>query len=95
MNILELLVYLIVAAVCGSIGAAIVGIRHMGCLTLIAIGLIGAMLGSWISRQAGIGEMFAIHIGDRSLPILWTIIGSMLLTGVASLFWRGSRRPVY
>ena len=94
MNLLEWLVYLLVAAICGSIGAAIVGIRHLGCLTLIAVGLIGAMLGTWISREAGIGEMFAINIGGKSLPILWTIIGSMLLTGLASLFWRSSRRPV-
>ncbi|MDQ3024645.1 MAG: hypothetical protein M3R04_09750 [bacterium] len=94
MNILELLVYLIVAAVCGSIGAAIVGIRNMGFLTLIAVGLIGAMLGTWISREAGIGEMFAINIGGKSLPILWTIIGSMLLTGLVSLLFRSRRRMV-
>jgi uncharacterized membrane protein YeaQ/YmgE (transglycosylase-associated protein family) len=93
MNILEWLVFLLVAAICGAIGAAIIGVRGMGCLTLIAVGLIGAMLGTWLSRAAGIGEMFAISIGDKSLPILWTIIGSMLLTGIASLFWR-SRRTV-
>jgi uncharacterized membrane protein YeaQ/YmgE (transglycosylase-associated protein family) len=94
MSILEWVVYLLVAAVCGSIGAAIVGIRNMGCLTLIAVGLIGAMLGTWLSREAGIGEMFAINIGGKSLPILWTIIGSMLLTGIASLLFRGRGRAV-
>jgi uncharacterized membrane protein YeaQ/YmgE (transglycosylase-associated protein family) len=88
MSIWEWLIYLLVAAVCGGIGAAIIGIRNMGCLTLIAVGLIGAMLGTWLSRQAGIGEMFAVSIGDHKIPILWTIIGSMLLTGIASLFWR-------
>jgi uncharacterized membrane protein YeaQ/YmgE (transglycosylase-associated protein family) len=94
MSILEWVVYLLVAAICGSIGAAIVGIRHLGCLTLIAVGLIGAMLGTWLSRQVGMGEMFAINIGGKSLPILWTIIGSMLLTGIASLFWRSRRTYV-
>jgi hypothetical protein len=38
--------------------------------------------------------MFAINIGGKSLPILWTIIGSMLLTGLASLFWRSRYRSV-
>jgi len=94
MNLLHWIIYLAIAAICGGIGAAIVGIRNLGCLTLIAVGLIGAMLGSWLSRQAGIGEMFAINVGGKSLPILWTIIGSMLLTGIASLFWRGNRRVV-
>jgi hypothetical protein len=28
--------------------------------------------------------MFAIHIGGKSLPILWTIVGSMLLTTTIS-----------
>jgi uncharacterized membrane protein YeaQ/YmgE (transglycosylase-associated protein family) len=88
MNILEFLILVLVAGVCGSIGAAIIGARHMSFLVLIAVGLIGALLGRWLSAQLGVGEMFNVNIGGTQIPILWTIVGSMLLTGIASLFWR-------
>jgi uncharacterized membrane protein YeaQ/YmgE (transglycosylase-associated protein family) len=87
MNILEWIILLVVAGVCGAIGAAIVG-RSFSFLVLIAIGFIGAMLGRWISGQTGIGEAFALKIGTQSIPILWTIVGSMVLVGIASLFVR-------
>ena len=47
MTLLELLVMLIIAAVCGAIGQSIAGMTRGGCLTSIAVGFIGALLGTW------------------------------------------------
>lgn len=87
MTIIEILLLILVAVVCGSIGAALVRARHLGFLALIAVGLIGALLGRALSAALGIADMFTVNIAGHSIPILWSIVGAMLITGIASLFW--------
>ena len=91
MTILDLVVLLIIAGICGALGQAITGFSRGGCLVSIAIGFIGAILGMWLSRQMGLPEIFAIQIGSTSFPIIWSIIGSALFVAVISLLTR--RRP--
>ena len=40
-----LIVFVVIAALCGAIGCAIAGGTHGGCLVSIALGFIGALLG--------------------------------------------------
>ncbi len=83
LSLLDLLVYLLIAAVAGGIGRAIAGGTRGGCLVSIALGFIGAMLGSWLARKAKLPEPFAIQIGDGpAFPFLWSIIGAALFVAV-------------
>jgi len=82
---LDFILLLIVAAVCGSIGRAIAGYSHGGCLVSIALGFIGALFGRWIAGVLGLPLVFSIYIGGRSFPILWAIIGSAIFVAVISL----------
>ena len=88
MDLLELLLLLLVAGICGGIGRAIAGGTRGGCLVSIALGFIGALLGSWLSRQLGVADLFALTVGGRTIPILWSIIGAALFVAVVSLFTR-------
>jgi uncharacterized membrane protein YeaQ/YmgE (transglycosylase-associated protein family) len=90
--ILELLLLLLVAGVCGSLGRAIVGYSHGGCLVSIALGFIGALLGRWLAGLAGLPELFTIKIGEQPFPIIWSIIGSALFVAVLS-FLTARGRP--
>ncbi|HLP44484.1 MAG TPA: GlsB/YeaQ/YmgE family stress response membrane protein [Candidatus Kapabacteria bacterium] len=85
---IRLLVLLLIAFICGSIGASIAGYSRKGCLTSIALGFIGALIGSWLSRQVGVGDLFYF----REIPILWSIIGSALFVAVINLFIGGRSR---
>ena len=60
MTILDVIVLLIIAGVCGALGQAISGFSRGGCLVSIAIGFIGALLGMWLARLLGLPELFAI-----------------------------------
>jgi uncharacterized membrane protein YeaQ/YmgE (transglycosylase-associated protein family) len=91
MTILDLIVLLIIAGLCGALGQAITGFSRGGCIVSIAIGFIGALLGMWLARQFGLPELFAIQIGTTSFPIIWSIIGSALFVAIISLLTR--RRP--
>ena len=88
MTILELLVLLIIAGVCGSVAQALVGVSRGGCLVSIALGFIGALLGTWLARTAGLPELFTIDVGGPPFPIIWSIIGAALFAAVLGLIAR-------
>jgi len=88
MTILDLVVLLIIAGVCGALGQAISGFSRGGCLVSIALGFIGAVLGMWLARQLGLPELFSIRIGTTSFPIVWSIIGSALFVAIIALLTR-------
>src|SRR5918996_955573 len=52
MDLIDLLILLLVAGVCGALGQAIGGYSRGGCLVSIALGFIGAIIGMWIARSA-------------------------------------------
>lgn len=88
MSILEFVLLLVVAGICGSVGQALAGYSHGGCLASIALGFIGALLGIWISDALGLPELFPIVVGGRPFPILWSIIGAALFVAVLGMFTR-------
>ena len=88
MTILDLVVLLLIAGLCGAIGQAITGFSRGGCLVSIAIGFIGALLGMWLARLLGLPELFSIQIGTTSFPIIWSIIGSAVFVAIISLISR-------
>lgn len=87
-GLIDLLILLLVAGLCGAIGQAISGYSRGGCLVSIALGFIGALIGMWIARKLGLPELFAINIGGTKFPIIWSIIGSALFVAVISLLTR-------
>ena len=88
MSLLSILLLLLVAAVCGSIGQTLVGYSVGGCLMSTIVGFIGAWLGSWLSAQLGLPEPLAVNIGGETFPILWSIIGSALFVAILALITR-------
>ena len=91
---LEILLLLLIAGICGGIARSLVGYSHGGCLASIALGFIGALLGTWLQRLMQLPELFAVTIGDRSFPIIWSIIGATLFAAVLSLLTRRRGPPV-
>lgn len=91
MTLIDLLLLLLVAGVCGALGQAIGGFSRGGCLVSIALGFVGALIGMWLARQMGMPELFALHIGGQSFPVIWSIIGSALFVAVIGLISRSRR----
>ncbi|MFN2420778.1 MAG: GlsB/YeaQ/YmgE family stress response membrane protein [Gemmatimonadota bacterium] len=91
MTLLGVLLLLLVAAVAGALGQAIVGYSAGGCLVSIALGFVGALLGGWIAGQVGLPEPFPIVIQGQPFPLVWSIIGAALFVALLSLI-SGRRR---
>ena len=65
MSLLGLLILLIIAAVCGSIGQSLAGYDLGGCIVSIVVGFIGAYLGMWVAGKMGLPELFAVNIEGK------------------------------
>jgi uncharacterized membrane protein YeaQ/YmgE (transglycosylase-associated protein family) len=89
MTLSGFIVLLIVAGICGSIGRALVGYSHLGCLGSIALGFVGALLGMWLARALHLPDVFVWRIGKEPFPVLWSIVGSALVVSVLSWTTRG------
>jgi len=93
MTLFEILLLLLVAGICGSLAQALAGFSRGGCITSIVLGFIGALLGTWIAREAQLPDLFIVKIGDHTIPILWSIIGASLFAAILSLLTRRRTAP--
>ncbi|MEB3210179.1 MAG: hypothetical protein VKL39_02440 [Leptolyngbyaceae bacterium] len=83
MTLIELLLLLVIAAICGGLGQSLVGYSTGGCLVSIFLGIVGAYLGTWIARELGLPILLPITIGGNSFPIIWAVIGSAIAAAIA------------
>lgn len=90
-SLLGFIIMLVIAAICGALGQAIAGYSMGGLLVSIAVGFIGALLGTWLAGQLGLPELFTINVEGQSFPIVWSIIGATLFSLIISLI----RSPRY
>lgn len=91
MTVPTVLVLLLIAGICGAIGQAIAGYSHLGCFASVALGFIGALLGTWIARQLDLPEIFAVRIGSVGFPVIWSIMGAAIFVAVIGLLHHGRR----
>ncbi len=85
MTILDFLILLVIAGICGGVAQALVGFSRGGCFVSIAVGFVGALLGIWIQRGLGAPEILMVEVGDSRFPIVWSIIGSVIFVAFISL----------
>lgn len=91
MTLVDFLILLLIAGVCGGIGQALGGYSRGGCLAAIALGFVGALLGVWLADALDLPEWFVIRVGDRGFPIIWSIIGSTIFVAILGMLHRPRR----
>jgi uncharacterized membrane protein YeaQ/YmgE (transglycosylase-associated protein family) len=88
MTLVQFLVLLLVAAICGAIGQSLAGYSLGGCLVSAAVGFVGAFLGMWLARELRLPEVLTVQVGGEAFPVLWSIVGSAILALVVGLLTR-------
>src|SRR5580700_8112418 len=76
MTLVGILLLLAVAGVCGALGSALAGYSHMGCLSSIVLGFIGAWIGTWFAAQVHLPTLYVLHMRGESFPVVWSVIGA-------------------
>jgi uncharacterized membrane protein YeaQ/YmgE (transglycosylase-associated protein family) len=85
LSLTGLLILLLVAGVCGAIGRSIGGGTGGGFLVSIAVGFIGALVGSMLAHYLRWPELLTITVEHRPFPILWSIIGAVVFVALMHL----------
>jgi uncharacterized membrane protein YeaQ/YmgE (transglycosylase-associated protein family) len=87
-----LLILLVIAGICGAIGRSIGGGTRGGFLVSVAVGFVGALLGTIVAHSARLPELFTVVVDGRPFPILWSIIGAALFVALIRLVSGGPVR---
>jgi uncharacterized membrane protein YeaQ/YmgE (transglycosylase-associated protein family) len=90
MTVWHFLLLLVVAGVAGSLGQALAGYSRGGCLASIALGFIGALLGSWLARILELPSLLVVSFDGQPFPVVWATLGAALF--VALLGFLSKRR---
>lgn len=85
LTLFDLVVLILIAAICGAIGRALGGGVRGGLIVSTALGFIGALVGPWLARQLGLGEPFVLRVNGHAFPILWSIVGAALFVALLHL----------
>jgi uncharacterized membrane protein YeaQ/YmgE (transglycosylase-associated protein family) len=93
MTIVDVLILLVVAAVCGILAQAISGYSRGGLIVAIVLGFIGAMFGAWIAGAFRLPKIFSINVDGHAFPVVWSIIGGTLFSAIIGALTR--RRAYY
>jgi len=89
-TLLDFVILLIVAGICGALGRMIAGDIRGGFLISIVIGFIGALLGMAMARALNLPEIIAFSPGGgAAFPIVWSVIGAAVFVAIISLLSRG------
>ncbi len=62
-----------------------------GFIMSILLGFLGAFLGAWIAREAHLPTLVQVTIGGHPFPIVWSIVGGVILAAIAHAFTRPRR----
>ncbi len=92
MGIIELLILLVIAGICGALAELVVGFSPGGFVVSIVVGLIGAYLGNALGEYLRLPELLPITVGDHTIGVVRAILGSIVLLLVISLFRGAGRR---
>lgn len=84
----ELLLTSVVAVACAMLGLSTSKYSRGGCIVYMAFGFIGAFLGTWVSRSLRFDKVPDLTIGASNFPVIWSLVGSVLLVAAIGLFVR-------
>ena len=78
----ELLLLILIAAVCGAVGRAIAGDTRGGLLVSTVVGFIGALIGPLIAQMLRLPEPLVVRVDEHAFGILWSIVGAALFVAL-------------
>lgn len=88
----DVLLIVAVAFACGTLGQLTSSYTRGGWIVHLGIGLVGSALGVWVARTINVPTVYLLPIGPDGFPIIWALIGSVLLVAVVGFFFKPRSR---
>ena len=84
MGFVQFLLLLLIAGVCGFAASQLMGAKRLNVIFMIVLGFVGAIVGQWIAGYFGLPMILPLELGGRAFPLVWAVIGSVVVVGVVS-----------
>jgi len=82
----QLLVWLAVALICGVVAEALFGYTRVGLLSATVLGLLGALLGTWIARALRLPPLLTLTLFGIQVELIWCTVGAIILIALLQTF---------
>jgi len=79
LSLTQIGVWLVIALTCGAVAQALLGYSHIGLLSATALGLLGALVGTWLANALRLPSMLTINIFGVQAELLWCTVGAILV----------------
>lgn len=88
MDLLQLLILLTIAGICGAFAVLLIGFAPRGVAILlfsIITGTIGAAIATSVKRLTGLPGIFELKVGTIRIDIIYTWLASLVVVGLLML----------
>jgi len=79
LSLTQIGVWLVIALTCGAVAQALLGYSHIGLLSATALGLLGALVGTWLASALRLPQMLTINVFGVQAELLWCTVGAILV----------------
>ena len=79
LSLTQIIVWLVIALICGAVAQALLGYSHIGLLSATALGLLGALVGTWLASALRMPQMLTINVFGVQAELLWCTVGAILV----------------
>jgi uncharacterized membrane protein YeaQ/YmgE (transglycosylase-associated protein family) len=79
LSLTQIGVWLVIALICGGIAQALLGYSHIGLLGSAALGLLGALVGTWLANGLGLPPLLTISVFGVQAELVWCTVGAILV----------------
>jgi uncharacterized membrane protein YeaQ/YmgE (transglycosylase-associated protein family) len=86
LSLTQIIVWLVIALICGAMAQALLGYSHIGLLSATALGLLGALVGTWLASLLHLPSMLTINIFGVQAELLWCTVGAILVIALTQAF---------
>ena len=84
-------VWLVIALICGAVAEALLGYSHIGLLSATALGLLGALVGTWLANLLRLPDLLTISIFGVQAELVWCTVGAILVIALSQMLRSGRR----
>ena len=82
MDVIEIVILLVIAAILGLLCQRLLGYRLGGLFVSILLGFAGGYLGKEVAIRLELPTVVELVINGRAFPVVWAVVGCLLVTFV-------------
>ena len=91
MNLIDVLLTVLVAVICGTFAQLTSRYSKGGWIVNLGIGFLGALAGVVVSRSLNARVIYDLTVGTTSFPVIYSIIGSVAVLAAINFFVKPGR----